>query len=694
MKSVISILLLLIVFTTTRSAFSQEKTLEYMYRYNCHRNPTADHLMCAAQLNDNRVIVAGNLGLALLDPNNLPIKGTQESIQQYTGYNIRNVYIKDNYIYANINSTNSKVIPGFDIFKVENNEITHIKSMSESNVFFEKMCIDGKYLYVTAHNKGIRIYDITNRENPVFTGQILDDFTDAYDIVVSGDSAYVADGHGGLKVVDVTDKQNPKLVYSETAEIAIGTSQAIAVDEKNIYLIAGSEGIVVYPKSDFNSRTVIFTPFAEDCCWAGDLLVVNAYSKVLVYEINQDGLPVLVAHENNTRRETEATMRLGAGIGSMNDSILMCANWNYLDFYKIKDATKGMQPDINTSTDRIRFHIDGGTKQIALSNNGYGMLTISNITVKNSEFTTNFAGSTILEHNDTLKIEITYTASNAEANDILLIESNDIDENPLPIQLYGKTEYMDPGEEAVNFTFPYYEKSNGIFNNTELTLSDFRGKVVWFNIFSTSCPACPPVVSDIQTKIIDEFKDNPNVVTFLYSGKENEQLSRLYEYFDWYYLNTGFAYDETAETYKQHYDQLKTGLPWGKAYIIDQDGIVHASSFGYDPDKTIQAIYDLLENETTGMESEKQTPDFGLKAFPNPVSGNVTFEYTISSSGETDISLYDIKGAKIKTILHKSCLPGVYQTTENCLNTLQEGIYFCRIINYSGERSVIEFIKN
>lgn len=85
-----------------------EKTFEYLYRDNCHKKPTADHLICVEQFSTDRVIEAGNLGLAIIDPNKLPEDGTQESIQQYTEFNIRNIYIKDKYIYTNIKAPTQK----------------------------------------------------------------------------------------------------------------------------------------------------------------------------------------------------------------------------------------------------------------------------------------------------------------------------------------------------------------------------------------------------------------------------------------------------------------------------------------------------------------------------------------------------------------------------------------------------------
>ncbi len=84
-------------------------------------------------------------------------------------------------------------------------------------------------------------------------------------------------------------------------------------------------------------------------------------------------------------------------------------------------------------------------------------------------------------------INISYDGSGEEASGIILISSNDPDENPLPIQVFGRTSYLDPGEMAIDFTLPVltYDHDAGEFHEESFTLSDQRGKVVWFQTFGT-----------------------------------------------------------------------------------------------------------------------------------------------------------------------------------------------------------------
>ncbi len=59
---------------------------------------------------------------------------------------------------------------GFLIIKINGDSFELVKPVVEEDIIYEKMDIAGDYLYVTAHRHGLRIFDISDRENPVLTG--------------------------------------------------------------------------------------------------------------------------------------------------------------------------------------------------------------------------------------------------------------------------------------------------------------------------------------------------------------------------------------------------------------------------------------------------------------------------------------------------------------------------------------------
>lgn len=477
-----------LVLSLTPFVMSQEMTLEYLYRYNCQQAPPADHLMTAVQINSDTVLVAGNRGLGLLDLNNLPIEGTRDNIYFLEGLNTRNVYLKDNYIFVNINQIGRDGSRyGFAVVKREKDQLKLITQIGIPGVLCEKMFIDGDYLFVAAHANGLRIYDISNPENPQLVGHLDTGFVDAFAVAVSGDMAFVADGAGGLKIVDVQDVANPIILGGENLHSAVGTAEAVTIRNGDVYVAIGAAGVAVYPGGDINLRTIYDTSgFAEDMCWAGEYLAVSTYPGPVIFEIDKDGSLIKVASDMSVRRDTKAILRINCGIGSTDDMRIMCGNWNYLDIYQLKPAGESSQPDINCTAQRLRFDPEGGTIPAKIYNNGQGDLTISNVSFSSSAFSTSLENVTIVP-GDSLDFEINYDGSENGVSDIALIYSNDPDENPLPIQAFGKTEYLDPGEQAVDFTLPLYSRDQGTgeFSQQTFTLSEHKGKVVFFAIYGS-----------------------------------------------------------------------------------------------------------------------------------------------------------------------------------------------------------------
>ena len=166
---------------------------------------------------------------------------------------------------------------------------------------------------------------------------------------------------------------------------------------------------------------------------------------------------------------------------------LLCANWNFLDVYELVDADTSTQPDIQCSAQRIRFAPDGGTKSVTLSNNGRGSLLISSVSSSHPAFQTTYSGGELLPGEE-VSFEASYSGSTtSDGQGVITLTSNDPDESPLPIQVFGNTTYLDPGEDAVDFTLPALARDpvTGGLVETEFSLAEHRGKIVWYSVFAT-----------------------------------------------------------------------------------------------------------------------------------------------------------------------------------------------------------------
>jgi hypothetical protein len=82
----------------------------------------------------------------------------------------------------------------------------------------------------------------------------------------------------------------------------------------------------------------------------------------------------------------------------------------------------------------------------------------------------------------------------------------------------------------------------------------------------------------------------------------------------------------------------------------------------------------------TVADGESNTPvENALYAnYPNPFNPVTTIEYSLSHTSYVDLSVYNISGQKVATIIAKNQLPGNYKTSWDARD-LASGIYFYRL---------------
>jgi len=161
--------------------------------------------------------------------------------------------------------------------------------------------IIGKTAFVTEMYYGLRILDITVKENPVTLSTLaLEGLCNHVILDGTTDIAYVAAGFSGIHAVDVSDLANPVLLSTTNTD---GHSDGLALDlEMNLLFNADRESSLdIYDISSPAAPTLIFTHynngpcrdvFAED----GFLYVVWDHAGLQVWNYSGDpSLPALVA---------------------------------------------------------------------------------------------------------------------------------------------------------------------------------------------------------------------------------------------------------------------------------------------------------------------------------------------------------------------------------------------------------------
>jgi flagellar hook assembly protein FlgD len=83
------------------------------------------------------------------------------------------------------------------------------------------------------------------------------------------------------------------------------------------------------------------------------------------------------------------------------------------------------------------------------------------------------------------------------------------------------------------------------------------------------------------------------------------------------------------------------------------------------------------------LHSESQETTLELSNYPNPFNPSTTFAYNLPKAGRVEISLYNIKGQKVRNLLSADQDSGLHSVVwdgkDNNGSLCASGFYFCRI---------------
>jgi peroxiredoxin len=126
-------------------------------------------------------------------------------------------------------------------------------------------------------------------------------------------------------------------------------------------------------------------------------------------------------------------------------------------------------------------------------------------------------------------------------------------------QLLQKPEPPREGSPAPNFTFPNLE-------GQPVSLSDFRGKVVFINIWATWCPTCVDEMASMQ-QLYNRFKGRDFEILSVSIDALGEQV--VVPFMKKHQLTFPVLLDPTGKIKKLY---ATTGVP--ESFIVDKNGIL------------------------------------------------------------------------------------------------------------------------
>lgn len=145
------------------------------------------------------------------------------------------------------------------------------------------------------------------------------------------------------------------------------------------------------------------------------------------------------------------------------------------------------------------------------------------------------------------------TAENIEES---LPEDNVVEEDTKPTSEVAEEFDIAIGKESPNFTLKN-------LNGEEVSLSDYKGKIVLVNFWATWCPWCDKEMPDLQK--LDE--ENDDLVVLAVDVMEDKETVK--KYIEKGKYNFEVLLDEDGEIAKTY---LVSGLP--ASYFIDKEGIL------------------------------------------------------------------------------------------------------------------------
>ena len=336
-----------------------------------------------------------------------------------------------------------------------------------NNLILENLDIEGNILAVCAHADGVLLYDISNPQNPSYTGTI--ETNNAWAVVLSGGYAYIADNENIL-IVNVNDIYSPSLISEFQTTNAV---KDLVVNNNYLYAALGSGGVAIYDLVDPQNPQFLdnynTTTMAHRIAISGDKLAVADWDDVEILKWNGTTLE-LVGYKNTGNR----TMAIAT-----KDEFIYSAEWASVQIFKFGEITDS---DIDLSAWELNYpYVENNSSYsllLDIINNGNETLTTIDNYTTNSEFTV-VNPLTILDPGAMQTVEIIYTASNANASGAYRIYSNDPDEPEIICETNGNIDGANIGEIAPDFELDYVANGSGSFN-----LSEHLGEVVVIAFFS------------------------------------------------------------------------------------------------------------------------------------------------------------------------------------------------------------------
>jgi hypothetical protein len=199
---------------------------------------------------------------------------------------VSDIAVADGYAYCSF--ANGLVI--YDVSNVDSLELVTQMYLPGRTGYLD---VHDNYVFITRNTEGLKIIDITDRENPVITGS-YETSSSIYHIDVAGEYAYIRENTSDLLILHISEPYNPTYVsyyymYGSAEDVYVAGDYAYVAFSRQGYLILDISN-VYNPVHVFNELT---PGYCNNICASGEnIFIADDYSFMILEfiqtNINED----------------------------------------------------------------------------------------------------------------------------------------------------------------------------------------------------------------------------------------------------------------------------------------------------------------------------------------------------------------------------------------------------------------------